>query len=36
MDMVTAGGLESPFTPGRLARVAEELRQLMDGRRLAA
>ena len=36
IDTAVSGGLESPFAPGRLARVAEELRQLMDGRRLAA
>ena len=36
IDTAVAGGLESPFAPGRMARVAEELRQLMDGGRLAA
>ena len=36
LDMVSQGGLQSPFAPGRLGRVAEDLAQRLDAELPAA
>ena len=36
IDTVTAGGLESPFAPGRLEKVAQDLREWLDDDSAAA